>query len=322
MVVTDRTWHHDALDHLANAAHSEMSIRRRELRRITLRYSDRAGVSFGEGRRVVDVRAIRAVREVAFDPTEATHTASRGGASTHIVARSTISIERVGSATSPATDSTGDEGSESLRGNDAARAMSTVLCGSTHAADGSVPTGVALLEVRQAEQRARHAVHRHHRLDKSGRSNLSGERRAPDPKSSSESSIESDSTSSSIATTTAKPKRFRATRGVRDDDLELQLAFVSFTSDANEKLKDAMDAMTAIDKAQSVLVAGKAEFESRLKDAVTSAPTHDAATSGGEAMNATKKSKADAQKDKVIKEQIWTDSLTDVKNSVDAFYNK
>ena len=307
MVITDRTWHHDALGHLAEAAHNDISVRRRELRRITVGYTNK------NEQRAIHVRKIRAVREVAFDPTEATHTASRGGAAEHIVARSTMAIERVHSVTK---DGELASPSAALHGNDAARAMAVVLCGSAHVSEGGIalaPPDVALLEAQQLEQRARHDMHRHHQHGV--------EDDAPTPTTT---TTATDTTTTTVVatvadTTTAPPRRFHASRGVADEDLELQQVCTTFTSGVTETLKGAMAAHTAIKKLYSDtsgnvhngegLAAYNGEWEATFKNQLLMAATRSTTD------------KDDAKKE-ANKEQIWKDSMGDITAKVDLFYNK
>ena len=310
MVITDRTWHHDALGHLAEAAHSDISVRRRELRRITVGFTDFNGdeATHEDKRRTIHVRKIRAVREVAFDPTEAAHTASRGGATKHIVVRSTMVIKRI-----VHSKGAGESGSPSaaLRGNDVARAMATVLCGSSHASDGPnlnilAPPDVALLEAQQLNQRALHDIHRHHRHGGDGESKspdasteggasgsvVSGEREMP----------------TETTTTTAKPRRFRTSRGVADDDMALQQACTTFTSCVTDTLKGAMSALAVLDKLYAE-IGGKWEsiFKGGLDIATMSGAPDDGETK-------------EQQKDRL--DQLWTESMDEIKAKVDLFYVK
>jgi hypothetical protein len=305
MVITDRTWHHDALGHLAEAAHNDISVRRRELRRITVGYTNE------NGRRAIHVRKIRAVREVAFDPTEATHTASRGGAAKHIVARSTMAIERVHSVTK---DGELASPSAALRGNDAARAMAVVLCGSAHVSEGGIalaPPDVALLEAQQLEQRARHDMHRHHQHG------VEDDAPTPTPTTT---TTATDTPTTTVATeatvadttTAAPPRRFHASRGVADEDLALQQVCTTFTSGVTETLKGAMAAHTAIKKMYAETRRRKqaetweATFKKQLIMATSTTDKDDA-----------KKKETEANK-----EQIWKDSMGDITAKVDLFYNK
>jgi hypothetical protein len=103
LVVSDRTWHHDALSHLQHAAPHDLRVRRRELRKVELTFVGRHTVA------PVQVATVRSVKEVAFDPSEATHTYPIGGAATHVVARSSLTIKRVSapmSATGAASTAT------------------------------------------------------------------------------------------------------------------------------------------------------------------------------------------------------------------------
>ena len=98
LLVTDRTWHGDALGHSHDARHA-MRVRRRETRRVELSYSGSVeDGDCGSAREMVAVQAIRAVKEMAFDPTEATHTHRRGGADKHVATRATLSIVRLGTS--------------------------------------------------------------------------------------------------------------------------------------------------------------------------------------------------------------------------------
>lgn len=298
MVITDRTWHHDALGHLAEAAHNDISVRRRELRRITVGYTN------ANERRAIHVRKIRAVREVAFDPTEATHTASRGGAAKHIVARSTMAIERVHSVTK---DGELASPSTALHGNDAARAMAAVLCGSAHVSEGDIalaPPDVALLEAQQLEQRARHDMHRHHQHGV--------EDDAPTPTTTTTATDTTTTTVATVAdTTTAPPRRFHASRGVADEDLELQQVCTTFTSGVTETLKGAMAAHTAIKKL----------YTDTTGNVHKGAETWEA-TFKKQLLMATSTTDKDDAKKEANKEQIWKDSMGDITAKVDLFYNK
>ena len=87
--VTDHVWHDDALGHLVGQPH-DLRVRRRELRRIVLRLLP------GDDTRAVITR-VRAVKETAFDPSEATHTKRAGGSKMHYVSRATLTVNRVDS---------------------------------------------------------------------------------------------------------------------------------------------------------------------------------------------------------------------------------
>ena len=92
LMVIDHTFHEDALGHLIHQGH-DLQVRQRSVRRTMLSYRH-GPVENGQNRFEGQIQGVQAVRESAFDPSEAGFTKGKGGAAAHLVARAVLSMTR------------------------------------------------------------------------------------------------------------------------------------------------------------------------------------------------------------------------------------